>query len=376
MTKDLLRQLLSLPSVSYAQLSPDARWIAFEWYRLREKVDVFIVPSDGSTPPKAVATTDEDTHLISWSADSRAIIVSEDHDGDEHARLYRVVLQLDDHGALQIGALEPLTAPAPAYFLRGGSLSPDGSKLYFGANYDFSTHQILEATWIVQKDLKSGSYTALGKPQKPAFTRPELNLAGTKLIYARKDRHSAGRQFHLIDIEKQEDIEILNFGDQEKVFAHWFPDSENILVISENTSQGEQAYHRLGIYHAVRKDLRWLIDDPSLDLESAWVTPSGDIIADRIVESNHQPLLIKAPAGGWNIDPLGQAPDGAWIGLLYSSQFPTDLVRFRMEDEPVFESLTKYADRISISLTDLISAQDFRWKSEDGLDIQVISSSA
>lgn len=388
MTEDLLGQLLSLPSVSYAQLSPDSRWVAFEWYRLRDKIDVYIVPSDGSTLPKAVAITDEDTNLISWSADSKALVLSEDHDGDEHARLFRVGFEFDDHGELRIGALEPLTSPSPAYYLRGGSLSLDGKKLYFGANYDFATNQILDATWIYQKNLESGSNTVLGKPCTPAFTRPELNLAGTMLIYARKDRHPSGRQFYLIDIEKQEDLEILNFGDQEKVFARWFPDSEHILAISENTSQGEYTYNRLGIYHAVRKDLCWLIDDPTLDLESAWVTPSGDIIADRIVESNHQPLLIKKPAGGWNVGnvdeisvtsfptvkgnlhPLGQAPDGTWIGLHYSSQSSMDLVRFYMEDEPVLESLTKYYDRISISQSDLISAQDFRWKSEDGLDIQ------
>ena len=388
MTDDLLKQLLSLPSVSYAQISPDGRWVAFEWYRVREKVDVYIVPSNGSAPPKAIGFTDEDTHLISWSADSSALVVSEDHDGDEHARLYRVGFQLDKSGALQIGVLKPLTAPSPEYFVRGGSLSPDGNKLYFGANYDFSTNQVLEATWIIQLNLQNGSTTVLGKPRYPAFTRPELNLAGNALIYARKDRHPSGRQFHLIDIEKQEDTEILNFGDQEKVFAHWFPDSENILVISEKSSQGDQMYNRLGVYHAVSKDLRWLSDDPALSLETAWVTPAGDIIADRIVESNHQPLLIKKPMQGWhandvddisvtpfpivngNFHPLGQASDGAWLAIHYSSQSPIDLIRFRKEDMPVFESLTRCADRISFSLSDLISAQDFRWKSEDGLEVQ------
>jgi Tol biopolymer transport system component len=91
MTHDeYLHQLLTLPTVEEARLSPDKRWVAFLWYRMHENIDVFLVPSDGSQPPFALTHTPEATELVSWTPDSKAVIVSEDHDGDEYTRLYRV----------------------------------------------------------------------------------------------------------------------------------------------------------------------------------------------------------------------------------------------------------------------------------------------
>ena len=46
-----LNRLLTLPTVLSAWLSPDRRWVAFEWYRVHENLDVFLVPADGSAPP-------------------------------------------------------------------------------------------------------------------------------------------------------------------------------------------------------------------------------------------------------------------------------------------------------------------------------------
>ncbi len=43
-----LHQLLSLPKVFNAQISPDGKWVAFDWYRIHENMDVFVVPTDGS----------------------------------------------------------------------------------------------------------------------------------------------------------------------------------------------------------------------------------------------------------------------------------------------------------------------------------------
>ena len=97
-----LGQLLSLPTVLLAQLSPDGKWVAFLWYRVHENVDVFIAPTDGSTPPVALTHTPEYTELVSWTSDSRAVILAEDHDGDERSRLFRV--------DLNIGADKSLTA--------------------------------------------------------------------------------------------------------------------------------------------------------------------------------------------------------------------------------------------------------------------------
>src|SRR5512136_2646736 len=122
-----LQQLLTLPSVLAAQLSPDGAWVAFLWYRVHENVDVFLAPCDGSAAPVALTHTPEYTELVSWIPDSRAVIVAEDHDGDERARLFRIDLNLDPAGQPAPGPMVPLTEDRPPYFIRGGHLSPDGA---------------------------------------------------------------------------------------------------------------------------------------------------------------------------------------------------------------------------------------------------------
>ena len=112
-----------------------------------------------------------------------------------------------------------------------------GRALYYGANYDFERRQLLEPTWVYRHDLHTGQRTPLARPLRPAYVLTELNLAGTQLIYGCKERHPSGYQFHLVDVNGDEDREILNFGDQVKVFAHWLPDSQNLLVVSEATER-------------------------------------------------------------------------------------------------------------------------------------------
>ncbi|HID83642.1 MAG TPA: hypothetical protein EYP54_00725 [Anaerolineales bacterium] len=118
----LLEHLMTLPSVRYARLSPDGRWVAFVWYRRHENLDVFVAPTDGSAPPVALTHTPEATELVDWTPHGRGVLVAEDHDGDERVRLFRVDLDAP-------GVMRPLTEARPPYFLRGGQLSPDGRYL-------------------------------------------------------------------------------------------------------------------------------------------------------------------------------------------------------------------------------------------------------
>lgn len=118
-----LHQLLTLPTVMDALLSPDGQWAAFSWYRVHENVDVFLVPTDGSAAPVALTHTPESTVLVSWTPDSRAVIVSEDHDRDERARLFKV--EIDRPGVMQ-----PLTEDVAVYAAGGA----DGDQRSRAAN--------------------------------------------------------------------------------------------------------------------------------------------------------------------------------------------------------------------------------------------------
>jgi len=393
MESTFLQHLLTLPGVTYALLSPDQRWVAFMWYRIHANLDVFVVPCDGSTPPIALTHTPEATELESWSADSAAVIVSEDHNGDERARLFRIDLQPSADGRLQPGPMQPLTEDRPPYFIRGGVLSPDGSVLYYGANYDFQAETLIEPTWIYRHDLRSGERLPIARQTRPAYTKPLLNQAGTHLIYLRKDRHPAGRQVHLVDVQGKEDREILNFGDQVKLFARWLPDSQHILALSEATERSgsqNQQYNRLGIYHWPSGKMRWLVDDPERQIEGAWISPDGSIIVDEIQNAGHAPNFIDLPPGGWSVEngkrpreisfpkipgnllPLGRAADGAWIAMAYSSCSPSQLVRFESAkgSPPKLKTLTQVWEHTSLRPTDLAQAEAFHWSASDGLPIQ------
>ncbi|MBN1287753.1 MAG: S9 family peptidase [Anaerolineae bacterium] len=374
-TDPFLQQLLYLPAILHAELSPDRKWVAFMWYRVHANIDVFAVPVgvDAAPAPIALTHTPEATMFVSWTPDSRAVIVSEDHDRDERAALYRVDLD-------RPGEMQRLTDDRPDYFVRGGDLHPDGKTLFYGANYDFGAGKEIEPTWIYRHDLGTGKRVPIARPQKPTWAMPSLNTKGTHVLYMRRDRHPAGMQYWLVDVEGKEDREILSFGDAVKVRARWFPDGEHILFLTESKDGMEQDHMTLGVYNPFEGGFRWLLDDPARHIESAWVAPDGAVIVDEVRDARHAPTYIGElgrseqpfPDLPGNLVPLGRAPDGAWIAQYYSSASPTDLVRFTGDAQSPAD-LTSLIDPWAHTQLDpaaLISAEDFRWKSTDGMSIQ------
>jgi dipeptidyl aminopeptidase/acylaminoacyl peptidase len=368
-----LDQLLSLPEILDARLSPDGQWIAFVWYRLLENADVFFVPSDASRPPVALTHTREATCFVSWAPDSSAVIVAEDHEGDERSRLFRVDL---DHP----GTMLPLTEDRPPYYLRGGSLHPDGKTLFYGANFDFATGREIESTWLYRHDLATGTRTVIARPEKPNYMALSLNSQGTHVLYSRKDRHPAGRQYYLVAIDGKDDREILNFGHRVRVFARWMPDGENILVLSESTGRRPQDHISLGIYHLPTARMRWLIDDRQRTLDSAWPTPGGMVIVDEIVGATHKPTVLDPQSGEeqsfpsfpGNLVPLGRCPGGDWIARYYSATLPGELVRFQrsIKSSQQLQSLTHVWQHTDLDPAKLIAPESLYWNSVDGLKIQ------
>jgi Tol biopolymer transport system component len=86
---DHLEALLSIPALFAPLVSPDGRWVAWSWSRLGPAADVFAAPTDGSGPPLRLTATEEgDTVAVSWTPDGEAVLVAQDKDGDERARLF------------------------------------------------------------------------------------------------------------------------------------------------------------------------------------------------------------------------------------------------------------------------------------------------
>jgi dipeptidyl aminopeptidase/acylaminoacyl peptidase len=365
-----LDALLGLPRMAYPKASPDGRWVAWTWLGVGPAADVYVAPTDGSAPPTRMTNTEDNTLVVSWTPDSRAVLAVQDHHGDERHRLYRLDL---DHP----GVMTPLTEESPNYFLRGGQLHDNGRWLIYAANMDAATREELEVTWVYRHDLQTGERLPLARPFRGHYYVPYLNRPGTHIIYNRNDLHPAGEQVWLVDIEGKEDREILNFGADKKVYATWFPDGKRAVV----TAEGE-THTRLGVWDLDTGDVRWLLDDPSRNIEAAYVPyGSEQIVVIETRDAGVQASLMDSDTGEetgmpqvlGNLMPLAPVGDaGDWVAQYYSARQPVDLVRFSPGDRHPngFTSLTGVWERAPLQPDDLTPAEDFRWRSVDGLEIQ------
>ena len=362
-----LEALLSIPVLSAPLVSPDGGWVAWSWSRLGPAADVFAAPTDGSEPPRRLTETAEgDTLAVSWTPDDEALLVRQDHDGDERARLFRVRLG-------EPGTMEPLTGPNPNYYLEGGQLHPDGRSLIYAANLDAESGEETETDRLYRHDLQTGELRALARPRKGSISRPELNRQGTHVLYARNDLDPAGQQIWLVDVEGVIDREILNFGERAKVSASWMPDGRRVLFVAEAGT-----YRRLGLWSLDDEVARWLVDDPGRDVADAFAPPNGgpavviEVERARIVAS-----LLDVEGGAeralrrdrGNLVPLAPVGDGTWICTSYDARHPVDLVHYNGEGGGL-TSITGLPERTPVGAERLVAAEDFRWRSVDGLEVQ------
>ena len=368
MSLDLrLDALLSIPALFGPRVSPDGNWVAWSWSRLGPAADVFAAPTDGSQAPlRLTETVEGDTQVVSWTSDSAAVLVSQDNDGDERVRLFRVRLA-------DPGVMEPLTAARPNHYLRGGQLHKDGRWLIYAANLDAETGEETETDRLYRHDLQTDERLVLARPKKGSIPWPELNRQGTHVLYSRNDLHPAGHQVWLVDIDGLEDREILNFGPRIKVSASWFPDGRRILFVAE-----AESYRRMGVWSLDEESVRWILDDPARNIEYSFVPPNGGpVVVVEVEQARVKASLFDVQSGTetslrhirGTLVPLARAVNDEWICIYYDALHPVDLVRYGSEDgEPT--SLTGLPESTNTGAGRLVAAEDFRWRSVDGLEVQ------
>ncbi|MGB3682709.1 MAG: alpha/beta fold hydrolase [Rubrobacteraceae bacterium] len=358
-----LEALLSVPLLSGPLISPDGSWAAWSWSRLGPATDVYLAPTDGSLPPSQLTDTPDNTKVVSWTPESDAVIVGQDHEGNERTQLFRVKLD-------KPGSLEPLTGASPNFYIRGGHLHPNSRWLVYAANLDPETGEETGASRVIRHDLYTGERLVLASPGRANFHRPLLNVPGSQVLYLRSDLHPAGLQAWLVDIDGQTDREILNLGPDTKVYASW-ADPHRVLFLAESES-----HRRLGLLDIRDDSTRWLLDEPGRDPEYAFAPPNGGpVVVVETEDSNVKASLLDVDAGAesrppglpGNLVPLSPTEDGAWIGFHYSAQNPPDLLRVGPGGT---SSLTGLWDRTSLTPDSLVPAEDFRWTADDGLEIQ------
>jgi dipeptidyl aminopeptidase/acylaminoacyl peptidase len=366
-SRSFIDSILALPALGRALLSPDGRLVAWTWYRKAPAADVYVAASDGSAAPTRLTETPDDTVLVSWAPDSRSLVVAEDRGGDEHAQLFRLMLD---------GAMTPLTEAQPPWFPQGGEIDASGRYLVLSGNVDPSTGRAIEASWVLRHDLAAGEIRALARPLRPNASAPKLDRKGTRVLYTRRDLDPAGTQVWMVGLDGSGDREILNFGAGVKTGASWFPDSRRLVVLAERPT-----HKRLGVYDTETGGTTWLIDDDRRSIEAAFVPErSRRIVAVETRDARSRSLLID-PDGGAEQEiavaegtllPLGPAADGNWIGRLYGARRPATLLRFALDGgrARLLGDIGDPWTGSDLAPDDLASAEDVRWRSLDGLEIQ------
>ena len=367
-----LEALLSMPVLSAPLVSPDGGHVAWSWSRTGPAADVFAAPTDGSGLPVRLTETPDDTFVVSWTPDGEAVVVGQDHDGDERVQLFLVRLA-------NPGIMEPLTEPSPNYYIRGGQVHPNGRWLVYGANLDAGSGEEIESTWIYRHDLESGERKVLARPEKGGSYPPvQLNSLGDYVLYHRKEEDPSGSQAWLVGIEGDGDREILNFGARAKVSASWLPDGRRVLFVVEG-----DPHRRLGVWDLEDEFVLWLLDDPARNVEYAFAPPfgaGGPVIAVETERARVRATLLHPDGNGeerlpevpGNLVPLAPAGDGEWVRLRYDARHPADLIRFDpanlLRNPPT--SLTGLRERTPLGPDDLAPTEEFAWESVDGLEVR------
>lgn len=362
-----LDRLLSLPTLYSASLSPDGTQLALIWGKLGPTAQLWLQPADGSQPPRCLIDDGRDCDYVIWARDSQSMIVGQSRDGDERISLLQVFLD----GR----APRRLTPEAPEYYIHGGQLLADNRHLVYAANLDPESGEEIEPSFIYLHDIETDTRQVLARPEKPAFCWPLVSPDDKLVLYERKDRHPAGYQLWLAAIDGSFDREIVNLGDDIKVDGAWSPDGAHV-VLAADAKEGR----RIGLWHRADETIDWLIDDPSRNPEDAhWLRRSPYIVVEEVRDArtiNH--LLDPASRreipfipGAGSYAPLGVDANGAWLAWHDSAQVPSRILR--LGAEPPFTMLGQVARHTrdpGLQPAELVPAEDYRWKSVDGLEIQ------
>jgi dipeptidyl aminopeptidase/acylaminoacyl peptidase len=360
--------LIALPEMLAPSVSPDGRWVAWTWLGRDPVASVYVAPADGSHAPRRLTVGPLDAAVECWSADSRHLIVALTEGGDEKARLHLVPVE---------GGAAPrlLTDPAPDYYyIVGGDLHPNGRWLVYAANVG-DDGRPMEATWIHRQDLETGARLALARPRGPADTRPRLNRPGTHVVYGRSDRHPAGQTLWLVDIEGERDEEILAFADTDRISATWSPDGGQLVVVHDTKDRA-----RVGLWRLSDRRLQWLIDDAGRNVESArWPHGSDEILVGEATDAVPHFSLIDPLTGRERpfveqlkpLAPVGNSlGSGRWVARHGHARQPVELVTFPAAAPEQATSIASLWKDTDLRPADLAPAENFRWRSVDGLEIQ------
>lgn len=352
------------PVIWSPHVSADGRWLAWSWTGGTQTGNVWVVPTDGSVPPRRVTDGADHFYVNHVAADGSALILSQSIDSNEHDRLFYQDLARD----VPPRALTPLQDD---HYVFGGTILDD--TIIYAADYDYAAGKTTSGSWIYRQNLKSGARQVLARTESVTAVAPEVSPKGDMVLYTRSDRHPAGIQLWLVASDGTGDREILNVGDGKKIAATWLGDDGEILVKVE-----ADTYERVGILNPASGALRWLVDDPARGIESVLASHDGrEVALIEYAGGRLQARLLDVATGeersfgppGRSLLPVAALPGGAWIAEAYDSRDAHDFVRLD-PGATVPVNLTGTATLFGFSAGDFSPAKDYRWRSVDGREIQ------
>lgn len=350
------------------EVSPDRRWVAWSWTHDTPS-DVFVAPVDGTAPPVRLTDTQESTVLASWTPDSKGVVVGQDRDGNNRTELFRVDLDAPC-------VMRRLTESSPSYYINieGAHVHPNGRWLVYAANLDEASGREIEESRVYRHDLTTGERVALAKPRTGHWITMHMNDQGSHILYTRSEPDPAGEQVWLVDIDGREDREVVNVGDRRKARASWFPDGRRMLVLAETTT-----HKRVGMRSIDDTGIHWLFDDPARNIESAYV-PRGSSRAVAIDVRDTRPMatLLNIETGAEEafsgasdaLIPIAPVGGDIWLARTYSSRKPDEIVRVSRVGATPRLSVSRTGDYTALGLRDFTPAQEYRWRSVDGVPVQ------
>ena len=365
------------------KVSPDGRWLAWTWTGVDETGNVWVVPTDGTQPPCRLTDGTDHLQVRGFSRDGTQIVLAQSIGSSERDQLFLAKLPRRGKEEQVKGSIEPcpITALQDDYYVFGGSFDPENETLYYTASMDPATAQAIEGQHIIAQDLERGDLTSLAHGPSLDDDGPHPSPDGRHLLYHRHDRHPAGSQVWLIDLDARDsdstrDREILNLGDTLKTQASWLTD-HTLLVISETDS-----HRRVGTFDLRSSQLSWLIDGAERDIETAIAGTSGKYAAVIAYDQGHLRATCLEIATGKeapfkddaaSLLPIAELPDGSWVAERYCSRevhhfIRIDLATGRQTD---LSRSTDRLDDVPDGLTggDFIPAALYRWQAPDGLTI-------
>lgn len=362
-----LDRLLSRPTLYSAGLSPDGTQLALIWGKLGPTSQLWLQPADGSAAPHCLVADHWDCDYVIWARDGQSIIVGQSQGGDERISL----LQVFPDGRPP----RRLTPEAPDYYIHGGQLLGDNRHLVYAANRDPESGDEIEETVIYLHDLGSGALRVLARTEKAGFCWPLVSPDDKLVLYERKDRHPAGYQLWLAATDRSFDREIVNLGDDVKVDGGWSPDGRHVVLAADT-----KAGRRIGLWHRTGETIDWLIDDPARNPEDAdWLRRSDHLLVEEVRGARKRSYLldpasrreVKFDPGPGTYEPLGIDASGAWLAWHYAADVPTRILRLGREaPHAELGQLAQHPRDPGLARGELAPAEDYRWLSVDGLEIQ------